>query len=430
MALKWTPVHADVQFRGTLDNRTVERLLAPPPEVQGSLRGDFRASIDLRAPRRSTATGTLEGEGLDIFERWDLPVLIDRVRLDVAGDAVRIRDTVVRLAGQRFSVSGSVERKPETFAIDAKVSAERVDAERLLGFGGDRRPTGASWDLPVEGRVAITAKAVVFDERVFQPVVATVSLAPNRVVAQVTEARLCGVALSLTAAATPATMTLTGRGLARDQDVAQAAECLARESITLTGRFDLDLDLNASGAPEALARSTRGNLRIVAREGRIQNAPAITRILFLNNVATLLQGSPEALMKGGLEYREIALTGTVEGTRLLVESATFDSPSLGIGGTGELDAEKRTIAMHGLVAPFANINAVARRIPIVGRIFDTRLVGIPVSVTGDWRDPTVIPLGPEAVGQSLVNLMSATFRAPIDLLDPFLGTPRSREPRP
>ncbi|MGH2611170.1 MAG: hypothetical protein ACRDHF_18980, partial [Tepidiformaceae bacterium] len=70
---------------------------------------------------------------------------------------------------------------------------------------------------------------------------------------------------------------------------------------------------------------------------------------------------------------------------------------------------------------FANINAVARRIPILGAMFNTRLVGIPVSVTGDWRDPTVVPLGPEAVGQSLVNLMGATFKAPIELLDPFLG---------
>ena len=69
-------------------------------------------------------------------------------------------------------------------------------------------------------------------------------------------------------------------------------------------------------------------------------------------------------------------------------------------------------------------------IPILGAMFSTRLVGIPVSVTGDWRDPTVVPLGPEAVGQSLVNLMGATFRAPIELLDPFLGTRRSSEPRP
>jgi uncharacterized protein YhdP len=246
----------------------------------------------------------------------------------------------------------------------------------------------------------------------------------------VTDAHLCGVALTLKADLAPRPTSVTGRGHARDQDLAQAAECLGRENIALTGRFDLDLNLAASGAPEALLGTTRGSLRVVAHQGRIQNAPAITRILFLNNVAALLRSGPEELMRGGLEYSQIGLTGTIEGTRLLVESVTLDSPSLGIAGSGELDAEKRTIAMHGLVAPFANINALARRIPILGPIFNTRLVGIPVSVTGDWRDPTVVPLGPEAVGQSLVNLMGATFEAPIELLDPFLGTRRSGEPRP
>ena len=358
-------------------------------------------------------------------------MLIDRVRLDVAGDTVRIRDTALRLAGERFALSGSVERKPETFAIDAQLSAERVDADRLLaGFRGDRRPTGAAWDLPVEGRVAVTAKAVVFDERVFQPVVATVSLAPNRVVVDVTDAHLCGVALTLKADLAPGAVTLTGRGRARNQDLADAAECLARENRAVTGRFDLDLELAASGAPEALVRTGRGSLRFVAREGRILNAPEISRILSLQSVAGLLRGGPKELMAGGLEYTQTTVTGTLEGTRVRIESATLDSPALGIGLSGEVELTTRTVALRGLVAPFANINPVARRIPILGPIFNTRLLGVPVSITGDWRDPTVVPLGPEAVGQSLVNLMSATFRAPIELLDPFLGTRRSSEPRP
>jgi hypothetical protein len=124
----------------------------------------------------------------------------------------------------------------------------------------------------------------------------------------------------------------------------------------------------------------------------------------------------------------MTLTGTLVGTRFLVESTTLDSPSLGLAGSGTIDLAARRLDMHGLVAPFANINAVARRIPWVGRVFDTRLVGIPVSVTGDWRDPTVVPLGPEAVGQSLLNLMNATFKAPIELVDPFVGALERKPP--
>jgi hypothetical protein len=431
IALKWAPAHADLAFRGRLDNRTLERLLAPPPEVQGSLRGNFRASIDLRAPRRSTADGTLEGEGLDVLERFDLPVLVDRVRLDVAGDAVRIRDGVVRVAGERLAVTGTVERKAEVFAIDGRVTAERLDAARLLdAMPREHGSDGEKWNLPVEGRVVLDAKSVAYQEHVFQPVLATVSLAPNQVVAAADNVQFCGVTLSIKATYALRTLTVNGRGRARDQRVEQAAECLARENIAITGRFDLDTEFSANGPPATLLDAAHGSVRIVARDGRMLKAPTITRILFLNSVATLLRSGPEEMMKGGLEYGEITFTAALEGTRALVESVTLDSPSLGIAGNGTIDLAARRLAMNGLVAPFANINAVARRIPIIGRLFDTRVLGIPVSVTGDWRDPTVIPLGPEAVGQSLVNLMSATFRAPIQLLDPFLGRTAPASPAP
>jgi hypothetical protein len=421
LALKLAAARAELEFRGTLDNRTLERILAPPPEVQGSLRGDFRASIDLDAPRRSTAAGTLEGEGLDGLERWGFPVIIDRVRIDASGDAVRIRDTVLRIAGERLAVTGTVERRADTFAIDGEVTAEGLDATRLLdALPRDRRPAGAAWDLPVEGRVALAAKSVAYHGYAFRPVVATASLAPNQVVAEVADTRLCGITLSINAVFAPRTVALTGRGRARDQRFEQTAECLERENLAYTGRFDLDAEVAASGPPEALRSAARGGLRLVARDGRVNKSPAITRILFLNSVATALRRGPGELMAGGLEYNEMTLTATLEGSRMRVESATFDSPSLGIAGSGTIDLAERELAMHGLVAPFANIHEVARRIPIVGRAFETRIVGIPVSVTGDWRDPTVVPLGPEAVGQSLVNLMGATFKAPVELLDPFV----------
>ena len=57
----------------------------------------------------------------------------------------------------------------------------------------------------------------------------------------------------------------------------------------------------------------------------------------------------------------------------------------------------------------------------MGQIFGARVVGVPVSITGDMHDPRVVPLGPAAIGQSLVNLMGAVVKAPVDLFDPFVG---------
>jgi ABC-type Mn2+/Zn2+ transport system permease subunit len=74
-----------------------------------------------------------------------------------------------------------------------------------------------------------------------------------------------------------------------------------------------------------------------------------------------------------------------------------------------------------LVAPLDNMSRVVKRVPIVGRVLGTSLVVIPVSITGDLRDPKVQVMAAGAIGASLVNLMSATFKAPIELLDPSAG---------
>jgi hypothetical protein len=80
-----------------------------------------------------------------------------------------------------------------------------------------------------------------------------------------------------------------------------------------------------------------------------------------------------------------------------------------------------------VVAPFGNVHNVVKRVPLVGRVLGTRVVGVPVSVTGNLHDPRVVPLGPAAIGQTAVNLMEALIQAPIELLDPFVER-RERAP--
>jgi hypothetical protein len=73
-ALRWKPGTLDVSFNGTLDSGTLARMLVHPPADRGTVRGDFRLAIDLREPRRSSATGTAEGQGVDLAGRFGAPV--------------------------------------------------------------------------------------------------------------------------------------------------------------------------------------------------------------------------------------------------------------------------------------------------------------------------------------------------------------------
>jgi hypothetical protein len=423
LLVKWARPIVGVAFNGRLDNRTLARVLAHPPAGEGALRGDFRATIDLAEPRRSDATGALEADRVDILERWGIPIGIERLRINVAGDAVRIDEGALAVAGERLAATGMVTRQPKTFALDLRVTADAIDAERLLRafLRGEAKPPAPGWNLPVEGRVAVDAKSVAYGTHVVRPVSGTVTLAPERIVADVKQAQLCGLALPLHAVFVPGNVSVTGRIEARAQPLAGTVTCLMGEEFAMTGTLDLDADLSASGPADALARVARGTFQLTARDGQIQRAPAMARVLTLDAVANALRDRPSEILARGLDYSELAVAGSIDAGRVRMERGTLNAAALGFAWTGEIDIPGERIDVNGIVAPFGRIQGVVQHVPIVGQILGARVVGIPVSINGNMRDPRVVPLGPAAIGQSLVNLMGAVVKTPVDLLDPFLG---------
>ena len=147
---------------------------------------NFRASIDLAQPHRSSADGTLRIEGLDLREYADMPVTMDRLNVDATGRTLRVHDSVLRLAGERLAVSGTVEGGGERLVVDARIARTRLTPRALLREFSRDRPdkTAASgaWNFPVEGRVAIAATSLAYGSHVFKPMNAGVRIAPNRVI--------------------------------------------------------------------------------------------------------------------------------------------------------------------------------------------------------------------------------------------------------
>ncbi len=81
LRLRSSPPNAELGFSGHFDYRTLGRSLAQPAHTRVVLDGEFRASIDLAQPRRSTADGTLEIADLDLGKYLDVPVAIERATL-------------------------------------------------------------------------------------------------------------------------------------------------------------------------------------------------------------------------------------------------------------------------------------------------------------------------------------------------------------
>ncbi len=62
------------------------------------------------------------------------------------------------------------------------------------------------------------------------------------------------------------------------------------------------------------------------------------------------------------------------------------------------------------------MDRLARKVPILGYIMGGALTSLPVGVSGDIRNPLVVPLGPSAVTSELVGIFERTLKLPGHLL--------------
>jgi len=261
--------------------------------------------------------------------------------------------------------------------------------------------------------------------RSLRSVAATVQLAPKRIVVDVSEVRACEVSAPFTATLTPGDAAVSGRIEARGAPLDQVVPCiLGGDALVMTGRLDADVRYTAGGPPEELGRQLSGTFQGTARDGRIKH-PSVPRILAREVVAARVNPDEAALATArGLDYSAISVAGRLSPGRVQIERSTLDGPLLGIGMTGEIDLDAGQVDLRGVVAPFGQATAAARRIPVFGRLFGgARIVGAPFNVTGDWRDPRVLPLAPSAIAGSLLDLLRATFNAPIELISPLFTSP-------
>jgi len=429
-ALRWEPGALDVSFEGTLDSRTLARMLAHSPAERGAIRGNFSAAVNLREPQRSLATGMAEGDGIDLARRFGIPLAIEHFRFEAAEKMLQVRESTVLIAGQSVEVNGSVGFGRGRFTIDGRLAAKTLDAARILALivpkdaaGAGQRPARDSWDLPVEGRTTIAVGSLTYGKRELRQVGGTLSIASNRIVAQVTDARLCDIAVPFTAAVALGRVELKLQMKARGEGLGPALKCLAGEQLAATGTYDLDAEFSASGRGDALLRSALGRFRFAARAGRVHRAEALSRTLALDEVAQRMEAAPAQVMKTGLDYEEVVFAGTLEAGRVRIERATLDSGALGVTVSGEVGLADGSIELQGLIAPMDTTHRALRRVPVVGRVLGASLVVVPVEIRGSINDPQVRVLRAAAVGATLLNLMSTTFLLPIELLDISQSTP-------
>jgi uncharacterized protein involved in outer membrane biogenesis len=425
------------RFSGSLSSASIAAMLASAKVPAGAVAGDLRFAFDRDNPQRASAEGSLKGEGIDLAWLIGRPVTIERLDLVADGASLRIHDATINWAGQRATKRGEVRRGASGLVIDAQLDSPGIILDALFEPGaaapgakpavnGARpKPRAAEiekplriWPLPVTGRIEMRSDFIRSGRHHFASVAGNLEIEERRMRLDLKRAELCGISLPLTLEATPQGYSASARISAQKQQLERTAHCLSEARVLITGTYDLKADVSTQGTRAELLQNLKGEIRAEVRDGRVMKFALLGNILSMGNVASLMKEGGPRLDEAGFPYRELIVSGNVAEGRFNLLEGAFRSDALGLAADGWVSLTDYSSRLTVLVAPFSRLDEFVRNVPLVGYIIGGTFTSVPVGVSGDIRDPLVVPLGPAAVTSHLLSIFERTLKLPAKLITP------------
>jgi uncharacterized protein involved in outer membrane biogenesis len=295
--------------------------------------------------------------------------------------------------------------KPDTKSGEATISAKLA---RLLT---------QLWELPVSGEIRVDIGRLRVGALKVSPLVATGYLQETVRDLRFQRAALCGITLSGNLTARRDSVDVRLKLSARGAQLEQSIACVTNQHVQATGKVDLDGEFSGSGEHSTLLDNMRGTFAATARDGHINRADALDRVLKLVNLTEAVRGALPDLSKAGMDYKSARVVGRLEGRKIFLHEIALNASVVTVAAHGNIDLATGSLDFDVLVAPFKTTTSVLSYIPILRTIFGGMLLAIPVHVGGTLDRPIVVPLGAQAVASRLVNIMGNTLRLPGDAIN-------------
>ena len=443
VALRAQASEVEAKFSGSLYSASLAAALKSAKLPSGGASGELRLRLDRRHPELFSADGRLKGEAIDLEWLLGLPVKIESLDLQAGGGSLRIASAAVNWAEQRLKLQGEIRRGASGPIIDAQLDSPGIVVDALLpaegkaGEGKSETVEKVPWDensklwpLPVTGRIALRSDFVQSGHYRVAPFAAALALEERRARLELHKAQLCGISLPATVEATPDGIAMVAHIAAQKQQLEATAHCLTERGVMMTGTFDLKADLRAKGRLRDLARNLEGTIRTESRDGKVMKFALLGNILSMQNVAAMFKEGGPRIDDAGFSYRSISTSGRFSKGRFTIEEGMFTSPGVGLAATGWISLTDYQSRLTVLVAPFGRLDRMVRGVPIVGYVMGGAITSVPVGVSGDIRDPLVVPLGPAAITSELLGIFERTLKLPGKLVPLPGGAAPAESPAP
>ena len=412
------------KYSGKLDSRSIAGAMRSGAVVPaGMISGEFAFTVDPDRPRDAAADGMLKAENLDLSWLAGKPAKLEHMELSASAGTVRIGDATVDWAGQRASLKGEMKRTADGPIVDARIDSPGILVDALLPKTEEKPAAKAEkppalWPLPVTGRIGVNLQSLQYQSYKIQPLRAAIVLEKQRAALDVQEAFLCGFALPLTFEATPKGFAAAAQIAAQGQKLEEAAHCLSNEKVLLTGAMNLRVDVSTRGQPAELVQNLQGTVSADVRNGQMMKFALIGNILSMQNVVALAEQGGPKLGAEGFPFRQLKATGRFENGRFVLQEGVFHSNAIGMGANGWISLLDFQSNLTVLVAPLALLDEGVRKIPLLGYVVGGTFTSLPVAVSGDIRDPRVVPLGPRAITNELTGILTRTITLPGKVVPP------------
>jgi hypothetical protein len=425
LALRLKGRALQARFAGSAQGGVLDAILKEPPRMTGTVRGNMQFEMDLDQPRQWVAEGKLDAQSVDLAWLIGRPLVVERVALTADRKTVEIQEVVLKGPEQSATLRGSIRRGERGPVIEARIESAGVLVDAFLPKGEPAEPKEPSaprkiWPLPVTGRIALDAAQVQYKHFRVTPLVATLVLEEEKASLELQKAQLCGIDAPLSLEARPDGLQLAARIDVKGQQLEELARCLTGEGVLISGKADFQADIKSRGKANELLQNMEGTVSGEASDGRVKKFALIGNILTvlsLTDVLSEMKGG-KAAAEEGFPYRKLGLKGQFHAGSFLLEQGSFNSPAIGMAAKGSIRLKDWESEMTVLVAPFSRLDHVVRNVPVFGYVVGGALTSVPVGVSGDIRDPRIVPLGPRAVTDEMLGIFERTLKLPSRVIPP------------
>jgi hypothetical protein len=394
---------------------------------RGWVKGDFSASLRLDRYQQSAVRGQLEGRNFILPLPIREPLKFKQAVITGRNQAINIESAKLLWGENNLEGKGSLRAAPEGIRLDINLKSDEIKVKNIIDIFSSRNESSQNKKKASEfkkpalrGIIRVNAPKVSWGKYSASPANANIILANHEVQLVFKDIYLCDIAILGRIIFSHDSIKFNFRPDAQDKQLDSNLDCLLEKDFRITGKFDFKGDLNSEGNADALKREMRGNVEFRSNDGIIQRAPLLAKIFAVLNVTELLRGKLPDFTTEGFKYNSINIKGEINRGVFLIQEAVVDGTTMQLVGQGEVDLVTDQINLTVLVAPFKTIDFLVSKIPGVRYILGGTLISIPLRVTGDLNDPSIVVMSPTAIGSGLIGMMKRTLNLPVKIIEPII----------